>query len=247
MCVTPVKIVRCCWMVVDASNVWDRILGRIVVIPFPNHPTFVRSATFRTTGQRWATSHCTKEGTVWIARVRSGANDIEFLFGPFGVATRRTCARPCRNWQTSLATKSWLDGWDWRPSAGPLRTSHDWRMHAFECWSRTTDGEVDFRIAIVSPMTGSLLRAYCSCLFRLLSTSCFVRTGGKSTSVQPSESINWVGLRQRRELLRMSDWKNQRELDYNMWISVGSALMTRSLLIWQLAFPNLHSLLQLED
>jgi hypothetical protein len=28
------------------------------------------------------------------------------------------------------------------------------------------------------------------------------------------------------------------ELDYNMWISVGSALMTRSLLIWQLAFPK---------
>jgi len=49
-CVTPVKIVRCCWKVVDASNVWDRILGRIVVIPFPNHPTFVPSVTFRTTG-----------------------------------------------------------------------------------------------------------------------------------------------------------------------------------------------------
>jgi hypothetical protein len=28
------------------------------------------------------------------------------------------------------------------------------------------------------------------------------------------------------------------ELDYNVWISVGSALMTRSLLIWQLAFPK---------
>ncbi len=28
------------------------------------------------------------------------------------------------------------------------------------------------------------------------------------------------------------------ELDSNVWISVGSALMTRSLLIWQLAFPK---------
>jgi hypothetical protein len=28
------------------------------------------------------------------------------------------------------------------------------------------------------------------------------------------------------------------EFDYNMWISVGSALMMRSLLIWQLAFPK---------
>jgi hypothetical protein len=28
------------------------------------------------------------------------------------------------------------------------------------------------------------------------------------------------------------------ELDYNVWISVGFALMTRSLLIWQLAFPK---------
>jgi hypothetical protein len=28
------------------------------------------------------------------------------------------------------------------------------------------------------------------------------------------------------------------ELDYNMWISVGSALMRRSSLIWQLAFPE---------
>jgi hypothetical protein len=27
-------------------------------------------------------------------------------------------------------------------------------------------------------------------------------------------------------------------MDYNMWISVGSALMTRSLFIWQLAFPK---------
>ncbi len=72
-------------------------------------------------------------------------------------------------------------------------------MHAFECWSGTIDVEADFkigtidvkadfRIAIVSPTTGSLLRAYCSCLLRLLSTSCFVRPGGKSTSVQPSES-----------------------------------------------------------
>jgi hypothetical protein len=26
-------------------------------------------------------------------------------------------------------TKSWLDGWDWRPSADPLPTSHGWRMH----------------------------------------------------------------------------------------------------------------------
>jgi len=32
--------------------------------------------------------------------------------------------------------------------------------------------------------------------------------------------------------------KNRRELDYNMWISVSSALMTRSSLIWQLAFPK---------
>jgi hypothetical protein len=28
------------------------------------------------------------------------------------------------------------------------------------------------------------------------------------------------------------------ELDSNVWISVGSALMMRSLLIWQLAFPK---------
>jgi hypothetical protein len=85
-------------MVVDASNVWDHILGRITVIPFPSHPTFVPSATFRTMGRHWAMSRCTKEGTVLIARVRSGANDTGFFFGPFGVATRRTCARPCRNW-----------------------------------------------------------------------------------------------------------------------------------------------------
>jgi hypothetical protein len=32
--------------------------------------------------------------------------------------------------------------------------------------------------------------------------------------------------------------ENQGELDYDMWISVGSALMTRSSLIWQLAFPK---------
>jgi hypothetical protein len=28
------------------------------------------------------------------------------------------------------------------------------------------------------------------------------------------------------------------ELDSNVWISVGSALMMKSLLIWQLAFPK---------
>jgi hypothetical protein len=48
----PVKIVRCCWMVVDASNVWDCILGRIALIPFPGHLTVVPSATFCTTGKR---------------------------------------------------------------------------------------------------------------------------------------------------------------------------------------------------
>jgi len=142
-------------MVVDASNVWDCILGRIAVIPFPNHPTFVSSATFRTTGRRWATSCCTKEGTVSIAWVRSGANDAGFFFGPFGVTTRRTCARPCRYWWTSLMTKSWLDGWGWRPSTGPLPTSHGWWMHASECWSGTIDVKNNFRIAIVSPTTGS--------------------------------------------------------------------------------------------
>ncbi len=140
-------------MVVDASNVWDRILGRIAVIPFPSHPTFVPSATFCTTGRRWAMSRCTKEGTVSIARVRSGANDTGFFSGPFGVATCRMCARPCRNWWTSLVTKSWLDGWDWRPSAGPLPTSHGWRIHASECWSGTIDVEDNFRIAIVSRTT----------------------------------------------------------------------------------------------
>jgi len=96
-CVTRVKIVRCCWTVIDASNVWDRILGRIVVIPFPCHSTFVPSATFRTTGKCWAMSRCTKEGTTSIAHVRFRANDTRFFFGPFGVATHRTCARPCRN------------------------------------------------------------------------------------------------------------------------------------------------------
>ncbi len=32
--------------------------------------------------------------------------------------------------------------------------------------------------------------------------------------------------------------ENQGELDYDMWISVGSTLMAKSLLIWQLAFPK---------
>jgi hypothetical protein len=95
-CVTPVKIVCCCWTIVNVSNVWDRIPGRIAIIPFPSHPTFVPSATFRTTGRRWVTSRCTKEGTVSIARVRSRANNTTFFFGPFGVVTHRTCARPCR-------------------------------------------------------------------------------------------------------------------------------------------------------
>jgi uncharacterized protein YqhQ len=51
-CVTLVKIVRCCWMVVDASNVWDRILGRIALIPFLGHLTVVPSATFCTMSRR---------------------------------------------------------------------------------------------------------------------------------------------------------------------------------------------------
>ncbi len=154
-CVTPVKIVRCCYMVVNASNVWDRILGGIVVILFPSHPRFVPSATFRTTSKHWAMSRCTKEGTVLIARVKSGVNDTRFFFGPFSVTTRRTCIRPCRNWWTSLVTKSSLHGWDWRPSAGPLPTSQGWWMHASECWSGTIDVEDNFRIAIVSPTTVS--------------------------------------------------------------------------------------------
>jgi hypothetical protein len=32
-----------------------------------------------------------------IARVKFGLNDTEFFFGPSGVATHRTCTRPCRN------------------------------------------------------------------------------------------------------------------------------------------------------
>jgi hypothetical protein len=37
-----------------------------------------------------------KEGMVLIAWVKSGVNDIEFFFGPFGVATHQTCIRPCK-------------------------------------------------------------------------------------------------------------------------------------------------------
>jgi len=93
-------------MVVDASNVWDRILGRIAVIPFPNHPTFVPSATFRKTSKRWATSPCTKEGTVSIARVRSGANNTAFFFGPFGDALPSPGVNPLEG-SPSVVAEDW--------------------------------------------------------------------------------------------------------------------------------------------
>jgi hypothetical protein len=66
-CVTLVKIVHYCWMVINVSNVWDRILGRIALIPFPSHLTVVPSATFCTTGRCWVMSRYTKEGMVLIA------------------------------------------------------------------------------------------------------------------------------------------------------------------------------------
>jgi hypothetical protein len=34
------------------------------------------------------------------------------------------------------------------------------------------------------------------------------------------------------------NWIKCVDIGLNVWISVGSALMTRSLLIWQLAFPK---------
>jgi hypothetical protein len=74
-------------MVINASNVLDRILGQIAIIPFSTHLTIVPSATFCTTSRHWVMSHCMKEGMVLIAWVKSKVNDTEFFFGPFGVAT----------------------------------------------------------------------------------------------------------------------------------------------------------------
>jgi hypothetical protein len=116
-CVTLVKIIHCCEMVIDASNVSDHILGQIIVIPFPNYLTIVPSATFCTMNKRWAMSLCMKESTMSIARVKFRVNGIRFFFGPFGIATHQTCTRPCPNLKTSLVTKSWPNGWDWRPQA----------------------------------------------------------------------------------------------------------------------------------
>jgi len=84
-------------MVINVSDVLDRILGQLAIIPFPNRPTVVPSATFCTTGKRWAMSSCTKEGTVLIAWVKFRVNDTKFFFGPFGVATPQTCTGPCQN------------------------------------------------------------------------------------------------------------------------------------------------------
>jgi hypothetical protein len=74
-------------MVINASNVLDRILGQIAIIPSSTHLTIVPSATFGTMSRHWVKSHCMKEGMVLIAQVISRVNDTEFFFGPFGVAT----------------------------------------------------------------------------------------------------------------------------------------------------------------
>jgi hypothetical protein len=71
----------------NASNVLDRILGQITIIPSSTHLTIVPSATFCTTSKHWVMSHCMKEGMVLIVRVKSKVNDTEFFFEPFGVAT----------------------------------------------------------------------------------------------------------------------------------------------------------------
>jgi hypothetical protein len=105
-------------MVTSASNVSDRIRGPIVAIPFPCRLTIVPSATFSTTGRRWAMSPCTKGGMALIARVRSEANDTGFSFGLFGVETRRTCTGPCRSCETSSGNhnsqaEEWSPDGDW--------------------------------------------------------------------------------------------------------------------------------------
>ncbi len=64
-----------------------RILGRIAIIPFPIHLIIVPNATFCTMGKHWAMCHCMKESMVLIAWVRYEVNNIEFFFGPFGIAT----------------------------------------------------------------------------------------------------------------------------------------------------------------
>jgi hypothetical protein len=69
----------------NASNVLDRILGQIAIIPSSIHLTIVPSATFCTTSKHWVMSHCMKEGMVLIAKSR--VNDTKFFFGLFGVAT----------------------------------------------------------------------------------------------------------------------------------------------------------------
>ncbi len=46
-------------------------------------------------GQAFGNVSC--KGMALIARVKFGLNDTEFFFGPSGVATHRTCTRPCRN------------------------------------------------------------------------------------------------------------------------------------------------------